>query len=281
MGVYPRLVKSNEPSAKKRFGQHFLRDTGVIDRIVGSIRPAPGDVFIEIGAGDGALSTRLAPLVARLLAIEIDFERIPQLEDALRPFPSALLIPGDILRLDLGKLASKYLNPGQRLRIAGNLPYNIGTAVIEKMLHETLPILDMFFMVQLEVAQRITAHPGSRQYGFLSVDCQHHADVQLGFKISPACFVPRPQVISSLISFRPKSTGMDSDCEAAFEAVGKAAFGHRRKTLSNSLAMDEALGKISHQLLSRAGIDGSRRAEDLTVPEYERLARIYHDEFGV
>ena len=280
MGVYPHLVKSNEPSPKKRFGQHFLRDTGVIERIVRWLNPAPDDILLEIGAGHGPLSSRLAPRVARFLAVEIDSDCIPLLEKALEPFPSAVVIHRDILQLDLAALAAPYLNPDRQLRIAGNLPYNIATAIIEKLLHVGLPIRDMFFMVQLEVAQRIAALPGSRQYGFLSVQCQHCCDVQLAFKVSPACFVPRPQVSSAMISFRPKRIGMDTAFESAFDAITKAAFSYRRKTLANSLARDPVFGSISPALLSRAAIDGSRRAEQLSVPEYEHLTRIYHNDFS-
>jgi len=273
MGVYPRLVKSNAPGPKKRFGQHFLRDTGVLDRIVRWIQPAQDDVFMEIGAGDGSLSSRLAPRVARLLAVEIDADRIPRLQEVLQPFQSAQIIEGDILQLDFSGPVAECLTTGRQLRIAGNLPYNIATAIIEKLLHGRLPVRDMFFMVQLEVAQRITARPGSRQYGFLSVDCQHHSEVQFGFKVSPACFVPRPQVSSAMISLRPKQ--WDSEWASEFEAIAKAAFSYRRKTLSNSLARHPVFGKIVHDFLSRAGIDGGRRAEELSVQEYEHLACVY------
>jgi len=279
MGVYPRLVKSNAPSAKKRFGQHFLRDTGVIDRIVRWIQPASDDVFLEIGAGDGSLSSRLAPSVSRYLALEIDTECIPQLEQTLKPFPSAVILPGDFLQLDLADLFARFLAPGQTIRIAGNLPYNIATVIIEKLLHPNYPIRDMYFMVQLEVAQRITAHPSSKEYGYLTVYCQHHAEVQLGFKVSPACFVPRPKVSSSMVALRPRLRQTEPGFESKFEEVAKAAFGHRRKTLSNSLSKHPVLGKVSHSLLVRAGIDGSRRAEELTVFEFEHLASIYHNEF--
>lgn len=279
MGSDPRLVKSNEPSLKKRFGQHFLRDTGVLERIVRWIEPSPADVFLEIGAGDGALSARLAPRVARLLSVEIDMDRIPQLEQSLQPFEQALVVPGDILHLDLAGLAELHVPAGGRLRVAGNLPYNIATAIIERLLHSDLPLGDMFFMVQLEVAQRLTARLGSRQYGFLSVDCQHHAEVQLGFKVSPACFVPRPQVYSAMVALLPINTGPAPGHREYFEALAKAAFSHRRKTLSNSLSMHPAFGPISGALLGRAGIDGSRRAEDLSVADYERLAAVYRDEF--
>jgi 16S rRNA (adenine1518-N6/adenine1519-N6)-dimethyltransferase len=280
MGVYSRLVKSNAPNAKKRFGQHFLRDTGVIDRIVRWIQPAPNDVFLEIGAGVGSLSCRLAPKVSRFLAVEIDSDCIPKLEEALQPIQGSIVIPGDFLRMDIPALASRFLAPGQQLRVAGNLPYNIATAIIEKLLHSGIPILDMFFMVQLEVAQRITADPGSRQYGYLSVDCQHHSDVQAGFRVSASCFVPRPKVTSSMVALRPKHREFDPEFEADFEAICKAAFGHRRKTLSNALAKSAVFGTIANALLNHAGINGSRRAEELSVGEYEHLASIYRSAFG-
>jgi 16S rRNA (adenine1518-N6/adenine1519-N6)-dimethyltransferase len=276
MGALLPLVKSNESRAKKRFGQHFLRDTGVLDRIIRWIQPAPDDLFLDIGAGDGALSLRLAERATRLVAIEIDRDCIPPLERALEPINSATIIQGDILNLNLSELISRYAKPDQKIRIAGNLPYNIATAIIEKLLHSSLPIEDLFFMVQLEVAQRITASPLTRQYGSLSVDCQHHADVQLGFKISSACLVPRPKVSSAMISLRPKAYLQDPVFESVFESLTKAAFAYRRKTLDNSLRRHPILATISQNLLDRAGIDGSRRAEALTVQEYENLANILY-----
>jgi 16S rRNA (adenine1518-N6/adenine1519-N6)-dimethyltransferase len=277
MGVHNHLVKPNEPRLKKRFGQHFLRDTGVIERIVRLIQPAADEVFLDIGAGDGALSLRLAPGVSRLLAVEIDADCIPQLEEALSPYSSATVVAGDILRLDLKELLSPHLQPGAKLRIAGNLPYNIATAIIEKLLHIELPIADMTFMVQLEVAQRITAVPGTREYGSFSVDCQHHSDVRFAFKVSPACFVPRPKVSSAIVSFRPKPSPLDPALEADFEALCKAAFNYRRKTLENSLSRHPIIGPIASRLLKRAGTDGSRRAEQLSVREYEDLARAFFE----
>jgi 16S rRNA (adenine1518-N6/adenine1519-N6)-dimethyltransferase len=280
MGVYSRLVKSNEPRLKKRFGQHFLRDTGVLERIVKWIHPASDDLFCDIGAGDGALSVRLAERVDRLLAIEIDSDCIPSLERLLEHTESATIIAGDILKLDLEELILRYRKPGQKIRIAGNLPYNIATPIIEKVLHSGLPIEDMFFMVQLEVAQRIAAAPGSRQYGYFSVYCQHYAIVQMGFKVSPACFVPRPKVGSAMISFRPKSGPRDLVFESEFDDLCKAAFAYRRKTLENSLCRHPKLGTIARDLLNKAGIDGSRRAEALSVEDYEHLAHVLHAYFS-
>ena len=277
MGVCRRLVKPNEPRAKKRFGQHFLRDTGVVERIVRWIRPSADDLFLDIGAGDGALSSRLAPSVSRLLAIEIDADCIPHLEGILASFESATVVEGDILQLNLTELVTPHLQPGRKLRIAGNLPYNIATAIIEKLLHAELPIEDMVFMVQLEVAQRITAIPGTRQYGFFSVYCQHHSDVRFGFRVSSGCFVPRPRVSSAIVSFRPKPSPLSPDLEPDFEVICKAAFSHRRKTLENSLSSHPVFGKICRLLLARTGINGSRRAEQLSVREYECLAQTYNE----
>jgi 16S rRNA (adenine1518-N6/adenine1519-N6)-dimethyltransferase len=276
MGVTSSLVKFNAPSPKKRFGQHFLRDRSVVDRIVRWIQPAPNDLFLDIGAGDGSLSLCLAQGVSRLLAIEIDADCIPHLENTLAECPSATVIQGDILQLDLPEIVSPYLEPGTRLRIAGNLPYNISTVIIEKLLHADLPIEDMAFMVQLEVAQRITAHPWTKEYGYFSLACQHRSDVRLGFKVSPACFVPRPKVSSAMVSFHLKPRKWNSALETDFESLGKAAFSYRRKTLENSLSRHPVLGKIASRLLKRAAIIGSRRAEELSVQEYEHLAQTYH-----
>ncbi|MBN1570982.1 MAG: ribosomal RNA small subunit methyltransferase A [Acidobacteria bacterium] len=275
MGAYRSLVKPNEATHKKRFGQHFLRDTGVIDRIVRWIQPSRQDLFIEIGAGDGALSSRLASGANSLLAIEIDADCIPRLKDSLAPVSSASVVAADVLRLDLAELVSPHLRPDLRLRIAGNLPYNIATAIIEKLLHSALPVFDMAFMLQLEVAERITASAGTRQYGYFSVECQHHCDVRFGFKVSPACFTPRPKVSSATVRFLPKCSNWHPSLETDFEMIAKAAFAYRRKTIHNSLSRHPIIGKISNALLLGAGIEGSRRAERLSVQEYEYLTHVY------
>jgi 16S rRNA (adenine1518-N6/adenine1519-N6)-dimethyltransferase len=273
------LVKSNDPAPKKRLGQHFLRDTGAVKRIVQWIQPCPEDTFLEIGAGHGALSTGLASSGARLIALEFDSDCIPFLRKKLEPFSHAVALKGDILKLDLSKTLNSCIQTDQKWRIAGNLPYNIGSAIIARMLNSRIPIQDMSFMVQLEVAQRITAQPGSRRYGYLSVHCQHRSSVQMGPKISPGSFVPRPRVYSAMVSIIPKSNSPDTDFESAFQEVAKAAFAYRRKTLQNSLRRIEAFCSISTELLGAAGIDGMRRAEQLSVEEYEHLAQIYHTRF--
>jgi 16S rRNA (adenine1518-N6/adenine1519-N6)-dimethyltransferase len=258
---------------KKRFGQHFLRDTGVIERIIRLIDPAPGDIVLEIGAGDGAISARLASRVSRLLALEYDRECWPLLEGALRSFPAAEIVRGDILAVDIPALVEPLFMQG-RVRVAGNLPYNIATAVIGKLLSLRLPFFDMTFMLQLEVARRVTAQPGNRDYGLLSVHCQHHAEVRLDFTVSPACFVPRPRVTSAVVTFHPLSRAWDASQETRFTEILRAAFAYRRKTVANSLARHPFTAQVADQLLRRAAIDGARRAEDLSVAEYERLALV-------
>ncbi len=243
-----------------------------MDRLVRLVHPIPEDVILEIGAGDGALSTRLAAAAGRLLAVELDVDCLPVLEKSLSPFPSARIVAADIMTLDLPKLLLDQVRTGERLRAAGNLPYNIATAIIQKLLNLPLPFADMIFMVQFEVAERITAQPGSRQYGLLSIICQHLAEARIVFKVSPACFVPRPNVMSAVIELHPLGRSRDQDSEDCFIEIARAAFTHRRKTLANSLRRHDELGADSSFLLADAGIDGSRRPEDLAVKEYEHLA---------
>ncbi len=259
--------------AKKRFGQHFLRDTGVLNRIVRLIRPMPEDVIIEIGAGEGALSSRLAPVASKLLALEVDADCLPVLERSLSSCQGARVVHGDVLALDLAELARDHLQPHNRLRVVGTLPYNIATPIIQKLLRAAFPVLDMIFMVQLEVAKRLVAEPGSRDFGLLTVLCQHLAEIQMAFKVSPACFVPKPKVMSAVVRLVPlRERGRSTEFEAAFIELAKAAFSHRRKTLANSLGLHPALEAESAGLLAAAGIDGSRRPEAISVKEYEHMA---------
>jgi 16S rRNA (adenine1518-N6/adenine1519-N6)-dimethyltransferase len=279
MGLRSDLVKANETKAKKRFGQHFLRDSGTLSRIVRLIQPEENDLILEIGAGDGALSTRLAERAACHIALEIDRDCIPSLRKSLAPFDNAEIIHADILATDTEDLIARYLKPDQRLKVVGNLPYNIATAIIEKLFQSRIRADEMHFMIQLEVAQRITATPDTREYGYFSVYCQHHSDVRMAFKVSSACFVPRPKVSSAMISMRPKTSQRNEEAESVFVSLCKAAFAYRRKTIENSLGRHPVFAGFTQPLLERASIEGSRRAESLTVREYEVMAQIALNEF--
>lgn len=260
---------------KKRLGQHFLKDTGTLERLAAYISPSRDDLIVEIGAGTGALTSLLARQAGCLIAIEIDPDCIPALEEALAGRTNVAVVQGDILEIDIHGLIRPYLIQGKRLRFVGNLPYNVSTAIIERLLRLRLPIQEMIFLVQLEAAERITAAPGSRPYGYFSVYCQHYCEPRIGFRISPACFVPRPKVMSATVSLKPRPARWSAALEESFEEVVKAAFAHRRKTLANSMRYHAAIGPLADEILHKAGIDGALRPEQIPVCDYERLARIY------
>ncbi len=257
---------------KKRFGQHFLRDTGILGRLERLIQPASTDCIVEIGAGDGALSCRLAPAVKCYVALEVDGDLMPDLLAALAPHHNANALHADVLALDMEELIADSGFDPSRTRLLGNLPYNIASEIVRRSLRLRQPVLDMIFMVQLEVAHRIVSPPGSRAYGYLSVDCQHRADVRMLLKVPPACFAPRPAVTSAVVQLRPRKRGLDPEADVIFDALVKAAFAHRRKTLENSFRLNPIFEAAAAQFLEQAQIEGKRRAEDLTVSEYECLA---------
>ncbi len=264
-----------KPRPKRRFGQHFLRDTGILARIEKLVQPSSTDCIVEIGAGDGALSRRIAPAAGRYVALEVDSDLMPALREALAPYPRAVAINADVLELDLAALLEEMRLESTRIRLVGNLPYNIASAIIHKLLRLPVPVADMTFMVQLEVAQRIISPPRSRTYGYLSVDSQHRADVRLLLKVPPACFTPRPKVMSAVVELKPHAARWEPDWDGAFDSIVKAAFAHRRKTLENSIMRHPIFGLIAGAVLENAGIDGRRRPEDLSVDEYERLTQAF------
>jgi 16S rRNA (adenine1518-N6/adenine1519-N6)-dimethyltransferase len=258
----------NRPRAVKRYGQHFLEPAWA-DKLVAAIDPHPGDRFLEIGPGPGALTLRLAPRVAHLTAVEIDHRLIAALTPKLPPNVS--IIAGDILETDLRPLTS-----GGSLRIAGNLPYNVSSPILFGLIRtwrDTRALLDATVMVQREVADRIVARPGGREYGVLSILVQLHADVSIALTLPPGAFRPPPAVRSSVIRlrFRPPSVALSD--EPGFEAMVRSMFTQRRKTLANALGpYAKATGHRAPGVLARAGIDPKRRPETLQLIELAQLA---------
>ena len=259
------------PLTRKRFGQHFLEPVWA-DKVITAIAPRPDDVFVEIGPGAGALTLRLAPRVARLTAIEIDRDLIAQLEPRL---PSNVtLINGDFLQE-----SSPIGHPTSVVRVAGNLPYNVSSPILFKLLdlQALHPIRDATLMLQKEVADRIAAPPGSADYGVLSVLVQWRAAVSRLLTLPPGAFRPPPKVTSALIrlEFRPPEvTPADPD---AFERLVRIVFTQRRKVLSNALGpFAEGSGLSAAVALREAGIDPSRRPQTLQLVEIARLADIFH-----
>lgn len=255
--------------AKKRYGQHFLAAAWA-DKLAGAVAPHPEDRFIEIGPGPGALTLRLAPRVAHLTAIELDGDMVTLLAPRL---PSNVtLIEADFLECDLRTL------PGAPFRVAGNLPYNVSSPILFALLtaHRQGLLVDATLMLQREVAVRLAAAPGSRDYGVLSILVQLHADVRPLLALPPGAFRPAPRVHSSVVRlvFRPPQVTLGD--EAGFTMMVRAMFLQRRKTLANALrSYAEARGTDSRTALAAAGIDPGRRPETLQLSELARLAESF------
>ena len=248
--------------ARKRFSQNFLRDPVVIDRLVEAIRPQPGDALVEIGPGQGALTSALLARGVALTAIELDRD----LAVGLRVrFPELDLIEGDALKQDFTALAARL--GASRLRLVGNLPYNISSPLIFHALEHASAIQDAHFMLQDEVVQRLAAAPGSKAWGRLGVMVQLHCDVQALFAVPPSAFTPEPKVNSRIVRLQPRPgpAGLPTDPQLFAEVV-RAVFAQRRKTLRNTLK------SYSEREALAAEWDLSLRPEQLTLGDFVRLA---------
>lgn len=255
-------------SRRRALGQHFLRDPAVARAIVDLADPGPRDVVVEIGAGEGALTGELARRAGRLVALEID----PALVARLRArFPGVEVVEADARRWDFAALGAP---PGGRVLVVGNLPYSASKPILAALVAARAAIARMVLMLQREVAERVAAAPGSRQYGSLSVLTQLYCDVRVAFRVPPGAFRPPPRVESAVVELtvlpRPRAPVAD---ERRFHAVVRVAFAQRRKTLANALA--GSLGRpldAVRQALEEVGIEPRRRAETLTIPEFSRVA---------
>lgn len=249
---------------RKRFGQNFLHDPGTIARILAAIAPKPGDALVEIGPGRGAITQGLLGAAGHLDVVEIDRDLIPQLAERFPPQSGLTIHSADALTFDLCTLCP----PGARLRLVGNLPYNISTPLLFRFLEQTQCIQDMHLMLQKEVVDRIAAEPGGRDYGRLTVGIQAYCRVAPLFTIGPGAFSPAPKVDSAflrLTPYRPLPHPV-ADPGTLTRLVAQA-FSQRRKTLRNTLK-----GAVPSGLLETQGIDPGQRAEEIPVDAYIRLA---------
>ena len=246
--------------ARKRFGQNFLHDTGIIQKIVTSIAPADNQHLVEIGPGKGAITQELLPSCGKLDAIELDRDLVPILEEKFQD-DRFTLHSADALKFDFCQLQQD-----SKLRIVGNLPYNISTPLIFHLLEKAHCIKDMHFMLQKEVVDRLSASPNSKAYSKLSVVTQAQCEVISLFEIPPEAFNPMPKVHSAFVRLTPREELAVSEKDwEPFETIVTAAFVHRRKTLRNNLK------KIIDVEAASEAIDLSRRAESLTIAEFVRL----------
>ncbi|MCI0511283.1 MULTISPECIES: 16S rRNA (adenine(1518)-N(6)/adenine(1519)-N(6))-dimethyltransferase RsmA [Chromohalobacter] len=262
---------SNRPpvhQARKRFGQNFLRDAGVIDRIVRAIAPQSGQRLIEIGPGQGALTEPLLDAAGALEVIELDRDLIPGLRVQFFNYPAFVIHEGDALKFDFAALAAQGDTPGKKLRVIGNLPYNISTPLIFHLLTARGAIADMHFMLQREVVERLAATPGSSAWGRLSAMAQYYCRVDNLFVVPPEAFTPRPKVESAIVRLVPHVAPPHvAHDEALFAEIVREAFGQRRKTLRNNFK-----GRLDDAAWNALEIDAGRRPQTLSVAELVRIA---------
>jgi 16S rRNA (adenine1518-N6/adenine1519-N6)-dimethyltransferase len=249
---------------RKRFGQHFLHDPGILRRIVDAIAPQPGQRIVEIGPGEGAMTLPLLRAAGKLTAIELDRDLIEPLRGKARGIGAIEIVNADVLTVDFTALAH-----GAPIRLVGNLPYNISTPILFHCLEHAGAIVDMHFMLQKEVVDRMAAAPGSKTYGRLSVMLQLRCTVEPLLKVPPGAFRPPPKVDSAVVRLVPLPASALPDVD--FNTVGnvvRAAFGQRRKTLSNALS-----GLMDASAIAAAGIDPRARAEQLPPSDFVALAK--------
>lgn len=254
----------------KRLGQNFLIDAGIVQGIVDAADIQPGDKVLEIGPGIGTLTQALCEAKADVTCVELD-KRLPEiLSHTLEAYDNVRIIQGDILKVNI----SEIMGSGP-FKVVANLPYYITTPIIMALLEKHLPITDIVVMVQKEVAQRMAANPGSKTYGALSVAVQYYTIPKIALYVPPRSFMPPPEVDSVVVNCKVRpQPAVDLIDEKMFFRVVKAAFGQRRKTLNNALKSMGVDKNTIADILTRAGIEPSRRGETLTMEEFAAISNI-------
>jgi 16S rRNA (adenine1518-N6/adenine1519-N6)-dimethyltransferase len=259
------------PRPRKRFGQHFLEKAWVA-KLIDSLQAAPGDTFLEIGPGRGALTLPLAPRIHELIAVELDRDLAARLPSVAPP--NVRVIQADFLTVDLDEILGGAATP---VRVVGNLPYNVASPILFRLLDAAANgrrISDATLMLQKEVADRLVAQPGQRDYGAMAIQVALLADVERVLTLPPGAFRPPPKVTSAVVRLRFRPAAVDVGDRGAFERVVRGLFLQRRKTLGNALKpVADSFGKSSVEVLERAGLDGSRRPETLSLPDIAQLVR--------
>ena len=273
--------KPDKHIARKRFGQNFLHDQNIIDRIISSIAPAADQHVVEIGPGKGALTEQLVHSVNKLDVIELDRDLLPNLETQFYDCDKFFIHNEDALKFDFSQLLLS--SPGStedtqgyhKLRLVGNLPYNISTPLIFHLLDNIELIDDMHFMLQKEVVDRLTARPGTKSYGRLSILVQYFCMAERLFIVPPGAFTPQPKVDSAIVQLIPRKSinetmKLKQATPSDLAYIARAAFAQRRKTLRNNLK-----NILSSEQISQCDIDPARRAETLEISEFVALTNQY------
>lgn len=261
---------------KRRFGQNFLTDERVVERIVNEVRPREDETIVEIGAGHGALTARLIERAGHLVAIEYDRDLVPLLQEKFKAYENFTLIEADALAIDLCAMIA----PAAGGRVVANLPYYISTAILQRLIEQRACLSEMVLMLQREVVERITAPPASSERGFLSVLVEAYCEAEKLFDVAPASFRPTPKVWSSVVRLRfREQMGASVEDEELFWQIVSAGFAQRRKTIFNNLRhapaqLRERLENVGgvEKVLASGGVDKQRRAESLTLEEWRKVA---------
>ncbi len=267
-GVTRHIMKAFNLRASKRLGQNFLVDANIVRGIVDAVGAGPGDKILEIGPGIGTLTQGLAESGAAVTAVELDKKLPAVLAETLAGYDNVQIVPGDILKVDIPELMGN-----APFKVAANLPYYITTPILMALLEQHLPISILATMVQKEVALRMIAKPGTKAYGALSVAVQYYTRPHIAFDVPPRSFIPAPEVDSVVIVCDVRETpAVEVKDEKMFFKVVKAAFGQRRKTISNAMKGAGFRKEAIDLALSESGIDSGRRGETFTLKEFALLA---------
>ncbi len=258
---------------QKRFGQNFLIDENIIRKIIDASEITNEDLVIEIGPGIGTLTQYIAERAGEVVAIEIDKALIPVLEETLKDWPNVTIINQDILKIDLRKLITDR-NKGQPAKIIANLPYYITTPIIMKVLEEQIPVSSMIFMMQKEVAERIEAAPGTKEYGALSLAVNYYSEISHVSEVPPNCFIPRPNVSSRVICMKKyEKPPVRAENEELLFRLIRASFNQRRKTFANSVRNALSYDREkTEEILVQMGLPPNIRGEALTLNQFTQIA---------
>ena len=262
---------------KKSFGQNFLTDTNILQKIVDTAEIDDQVNVIEIGPGIGALTEFLAERAAQVMAFEIDHRLVPILADTLRDFDNVTVVNEDILKVDLAQHIQNFKNPDLPIKVVANLPYYITTPILMHLIESGIPFSEFVVMMQKEVADRISAQPNTKSYGSLSIAVQYYMTAKVAFIVPRTVFVPAPNVDSAILKMvRRPEPAVEVEDESFFFKISKASFTHRRKTLWNNLTgyfgkTEEIKDKLT-KALNQAGLSPSVRGEALSLEEFASLA---------
>ncbi len=262
---------------QKKYGQNFLIDTHVLEKIIAAAEVTSEDFVLEIGPGIGTMTQYLCENARQVAAVEVDQKLIPVLEETLSGYQNVAVINEDILKIDVNELAGKY-NGGMPIKVVANLPYYITTPIIMGLFEAHVPLKSITVMVQKEVAERMQAVPGTKEYGALSLAVQYYAKAEVVANVPPNCFMPRPKVGSAVIRLTcHKDRPVTVRDEAFLFRVVRASFNQRRKTLVNGLGNDVALGVAKEQAvqaLEKMGLQPDVRGERLSLQEFAQLSNL-------